>query len=306
MSMSAKNETLSWGTVTSEGVEIWDTNPVFLGDTVTVKDWLKLLFYPKKWLLYRFIVKALNHKSIQALSASVPRILDVGCGTGASVIDFKKMLGRSVDVVGVDVVKLQVELAEKKIKKHGVVAQTLWYDGYHLPFAAATFDAVYTSDVLGHVADVPGWLKELNRVLKPGGALAMFSESKLGKHAWIRKYLFDHGLNVDPHAEFHISLYSKSDLKALIMESGFKISQMLSVFWPAFFLHPEEFYEPLQQQKKFPILRTINRILYSFKKKTYPYSTAAAELYGLIEMVTIGRWVESQGYIVLSRKNPKS
>jgi ubiquinone/menaquinone biosynthesis C-methylase UbiE len=297
--MSEKHEILGWGKVNNEGSEIWDTNPVFLGDTVTTKDWLKLMFYPKKFLLYRWIRK---EQKARRKEQTIFRVLDVGCGTGASVIDLKKIFGRGADVVGVDVVRLQIDLAKDKIKKHGVYAQVDWYDGFHLPFPDNSFDAVYTSDVLGHVENVSLWLRELNRVLKPGGTLAMFSESKLGKHAWIRKYLFAHGLNVDPHAQFHISLYSKQELKTLLNQSGFKIKFMSSVFWPAFLLHPEEFFDSLQKQKKFPILRALNRVLTKLKKKTYPYSTAFSELYGLFEILTLGRFVESQGYVILGKK----
>jgi ubiquinone/menaquinone biosynthesis C-methylase UbiE len=297
--MPEQHEILGWGKVNNEGSEIWDTNPVFLGDTVTTKDWLKLMFYPKKFLLYRWIRK---EQKARRKEQTIFRVLDVGCGTGASVIDLKKIFGRGADVVGVDVVRLQIDLAKDKIKKHGVYAQVDWYDGFHLPFPDNSFDAVYTSDVLGHVENVSLWLCELNRVLKPGGTLAMFSESKLGKHAWIRRYLFDHGLNVDPHAQFHISLYSKQELKTLLNQSGFKIKFMSSVFWPAFLLHPEEFFDSLQKQKKFPILRALNRVLTKLKKKTYPYSTAFAELYGLLEILTLGRFVESQGYVILCKK----
>jgi hypothetical protein len=42
--------------------------------------------------------------------------------------------------------------------------------------------------------------------------------------------------------------------------------------------------------------------LYKIKKKTHPYSTALAELYGLVEMLTVGRWIEAQGYIILAKK----
>ena len=54
-------------------------------------------------------------------------------------------------------------------------AEVVWYDGEHLPFDSGSFDAIYTSDVLGHVQNVPAWLKELNRVLKPGGVLIVAS-----------------------------------------------------------------------------------------------------------------------------------
>jgi len=53
--MKEQNTTLGWGRIDKSDMEIWDTNPVFLGDKVTKKDWFKLLFYPKKWFLYRYL-----------------------------------------------------------------------------------------------------------------------------------------------------------------------------------------------------------------------------------------------------------
>jgi len=295
--MSRKSQKIEgWGVADNDGSEVWDTNPVFTGPKVTWQDKLKLLFYPKKFLLYRYI-----YKQVKKQTGKV-RILDVGCGTGATIIDLKKLFGRSVEVMGVDVVHLQVDLARDKLKQAGVWAEVKWYDGKTLPFVEESFTAIYTSDVLGHVADVQTWLHELNRVLKPGGVLAMFSESKLGKQAWVRNYLFKRGLNVDPHEKYHISLYSKAWLREYLEEAGFVIKKIYSAFWASFLVHPDEFYEKLQGQKKFPVLRLLNRMLSWLKKKTHPVSTALAELYGLIEMLTLGRWVEAQGYIILARK----
>lgn len=298
--MNNNNQTLGWGKRDSTGAEIWDDKPVFTGDKVEWKDHLKLLFYPKKFLLYRYIAKE-KKKAWKDLKEPF-RILDVGCGTGADIVDLKKMFGRDVEVVGIDVVRLQIELAAEKIKQNAVWADVRWYDGEHILYPDNYFDAIYTSDVLGHVSNVSKWLQELNRVLRPGGALAMFSESKLGRHAYIRNYIFKRGLNVDPHAEFHISLYSKNKIKQMLDSAGFEIKKMYNSFWLSFLVHPDEFYEKLQAQKKFPILKIINYILYKIKKKLHPYSTALAELYGLAEMLTIGRWVEAQGYIILAKK----
>ena len=210
--MKEQNTTLGWGRIDKSDMEIWDTNPVFLGDKVTKKDWFKLLFYPKKWFLYRYLKKAFDQEIPERSKSEPFRILDVGCGTGASIIEMKKLFGRNADVLGIDVIKMQIDLAKQKIKKHAVIAEAEWYDGGQFPFSDKTFDAVYTSDVLGHVRDVPKWLGEINRVLKPGGALAMFSESELGRHAFVRRYFFNRGLNIDPHAESHISLYNKTEL----------------------------------------------------------------------------------------------
>jgi len=112
------NNNPGWGKVSNTGAEIWDTDPVFKGDEVTWQDKLKLLFYPKKFFLYRHIYKDAI-KKLKKRDLNQPyRILDVGCGTGASIIDLKKLLGKRVDVVGVDVVGLQIDLAKEKIKKN--------------------------------------------------------------------------------------------------------------------------------------------------------------------------------------------
>ncbi|NCO05210.1 MAG: class I SAM-dependent methyltransferase [Candidatus Magasanikbacteria bacterium] len=294
---------LGWGTSASHGAEIWDAKPLFVGDMITWKDRLMLLFYPKKFFLYRFIGKAKRQKGKEVNLLKEPfRILDVGCGTGAAMVDMKKLYGRTCDVFGVDVIRMQIDIARNKMKSYGVWPHIKWYDGVHLPFGNKRFDAIYCSDVLGHVEDVPAWLKELSSVLRPGGVVAMFSESKLGKHAYIRNYFMKRGLNTDPHAEYHISLYSKSELTALFKKAGLDIVTMRSSYWAKFFVHPDELYEALQGQKKFIFWKILNRLLYSLKKKTAPYSLALAELYGLFDMMTLGRWVESQGYVILAKK----
>ena len=274
--MSNQNKTLGWGVRGEGGVEIWDAEPVFRGEIVTWKDKLKLLFYPKKWFLYRHI--KLKVESIKYKVDEPIRILDVGCGTGADVIDLKKMFGRRVEVIGVDVVSLEIDIAKEKIKRHGVWAEVMVYDGENLPFPDHNFDAIYTSDVLGHVKNVDGWLAELSRVLKPGGALAMFSESKLGKHAYIRNYLMKRGINTDPHKEFHISLYSKEELQEKLRIAGFAVKTMRSsVYAPGF-------------------------VSNWFKKRFHPYSTAVFELCGLVGMLLIGKFIETQGYVILGEK----
>ncbi len=302
MNKTSPDNTLGWGVTTDDGVEIWDADPVFRGDQVTFKDWLKLLFYSKKWFLYRYIRRHSARGGQEKKSTGHYKILDVGCGMGATVIDFKKIFGRSAEVIGVDVVNMQIELGNKKLKQHAVSAELQWYDGEHLPFNNDSFDAIYTSDVLGHVQNVQSWLEELNRVLKPGGVLALFSESALGRHAYLRQYLLKRGLNTDPHAQYHISLYHKIELKTKLEDAGFTVEKMYSSFWLKFLCHPDELYLALQKSDQFPILKTLNKWLYAAKKKTHPYYAAVAELYGLVEMYTIGKCVETQGYVILAKK----
>ena len=140
------------------------------------------------------------------------------------------------------------------------------------------------------------------RVLKPGGVLAMYAESELGKHAKIRSYTKKHGLDMDPHAEFHISLYPKDEISKFVEDAGFVVEDLRSSFLFAFFVHPDEFYPILQKQKKFFFLRMINTFLVKLRKITHPLYAAAAELHGFIEMKLFGKYFDAQGVVVLAKK----
>lgn len=130
----------------------------------------------------------------------------------------------------------------------------------------------------------------------------MFSESALGPHAYVRQYMLRRGLNTDPHAQYHISLFHKIELKTKLQDAGFDVQKMYSSFWLKFLCHPEELYPALQKSEKFFILKTLNHLLYRLKKKTHPYYAAGAELYGLVEMYLLGRFVQTQGYVILAKK----
>lgn len=91
-------------------------------------------------------------------------ILDAGCGTGANVI----RLARFGQVVGLDIARLALDLCRQR----GI--PTLVQGSVEvLPFSSSTFDLVTSFDVLYHLAvgDDVAALKEMHRVLKPGGRL---------------------------------------------------------------------------------------------------------------------------------------
>jgi ubiquinone/menaquinone biosynthesis C-methylase UbiE len=293
--MNSNNNTQGWGVVTNTGSEIWHSEPVFKDMSLGILNKVKLLFYPKKFFLYSFLEKELKRKNDI-------RILDVGCATGASLIDLQNIFGKKALVFGVDVIQMQVDIAKTRIKGLGLNADIRWYEGNVLPCEDNFFDAIYTSDVLGHVENVDKWLCELNRVLKPGGVLAMFSESKLGKNAYIRNYLMKKGVNIDPHAQFHISLYSKAELKQKVESAGFDILDMRTISWAHFLINPEEFYGELKNKKGFLFLKNLSGLFSFIKSKTRPFSVAFWELYTLLEIFVFGKRVEAQGYIVLARK----
>ena len=295
--------TLGWGKTKDGGIEMWDTDPIFF-DTPSLLARAKLLFYPKKFFLYRAIGKALREHEKNG-EARPFRILDAGCGTGATVIDLVRLFGSRVEVVGVDVIRLQIDIGRQKLAAHQVHARLEWYDGDILPFSDRYFDAVYTSDVLGHVHNASAWLSDIARVLKPHGLLAMFTESRPGKHAVVRRYVLRKGINIDPHAEFHISLYEKKEIQTMLHSAGFVWSFFSAGPALHFFLYPDEGYLVLQKAKHISVLKKMNAWGAFVKKKLHPYSTALVELLVTIHFATLGKLLETQGYLVVARKEKK-
>ncbi len=98
------------------------------------------------------------------------RILDVGCGLGD---DSASMAKRGATVVGVDSSASMVEAARAR---HGQVEGLSFEvaDGAALPFDGGSFDAGRIDRVLQHIADPAPVIREMARVLKPGGALVAY------------------------------------------------------------------------------------------------------------------------------------
>lgn len=95
------------------------------------------------------------------------KVLDLGCGVGAMT---RLLVERgAVHPVGVDVEPRQVRDA-RRLTPRGA-ASFLCADAHRLPFADGAFELVYTSWFFEHVPDVPSTLREIARVLEPGGLL---------------------------------------------------------------------------------------------------------------------------------------
>lgn len=111
------------------------------------------------------------------------KVLDVGCGPGTITIGFASLVDPSQggSVTGVDIGEPVLQSARELADSHqpgwkGIITfqQANVLEG--LPFADGTFDVVFTSQTLSHLAPVPdapvAALKEMRRILKKGGLLA--------------------------------------------------------------------------------------------------------------------------------------
>ncbi|HEV2885826.1 MAG TPA: methyltransferase domain-containing protein, partial [Jatrophihabitans sp.] len=100
-------------------------------------------------------------------------LLDVGCGVGVPAI----RLGQRVEarITGVTNSPWQVQEATRRIRAAGLRGQvTVEHgDAAALSFADATFDAVLAFQSLQHASDRDQWLREMVRVLRPGGRIVL-------------------------------------------------------------------------------------------------------------------------------------
>jgi ubiquinone/menaquinone biosynthesis C-methylase UbiE len=97
------------------------------------------------------------------------RILDVGCGPGSITIGLAGVVAPG-EVVGVDIQPEMVERATAAAAEAGVENVRFEAgDCYKLPFPDASFDVCYANSVLQHRREPVAALKEMRRVLRPGG-----------------------------------------------------------------------------------------------------------------------------------------
>lgn len=100
------------------------------------------------------------------------QVLDVGCGVGKT----DGFLFESLDkLTGVDISSVSIEQA----RRHNPQVCYETYDGQHLPFEEASFDAAFLICVLHHVvpAERSALLREVRRILRPGGVLLIFEHN---------------------------------------------------------------------------------------------------------------------------------
>lgn len=97
------------------------------------------------------------------------RVLDVATGTGDVAFDIRK--AGVPEVVGLDVSTGMIEEARRKAKRRGDGVSFVVGDGMNLPFEDGSFDAVTISFGLRNMPDYAASVREMSRVLRPGGKL---------------------------------------------------------------------------------------------------------------------------------------
>lgn len=149
-------------------------------------------------------------------------VLEIGCGMGFDTVE---LLRRDVKVLATDLTPAAVHMAQRHFEVEGLQAEGVRVANVlDLDFPDDSFDGVYSIGVVHHTGDTPRALREIHRVLKPGG-MAVIS------HIYRRPSFF-HMLSKlgRENIEFKdedapvIDFFTESEV--LSMLDGFKVEEM--------------------------------------------------------------------------------
>ena len=118
------------------------------------------------------------------------RVLDVGCGEGQIARVLQSRANISSHIVGVDPTQGQVDVAIER----AVGEQYLRSGADALPFASGSFDAVLACLVFEHIDALDEAIREVARVLRPGGRFSFFLNHPLlqtPNSGWIDDQIID-------------------------------------------------------------------------------------------------------------------
>ena len=159
------------------------------------------------------------------------RVLDLGCGDGVLTGLLADAVAASADgpaapggsaapgsVVGVDVAEAALRRARAR---HPALAFALAPIDGALPFDDGSFDVVWSSEVIEHVADTARWLSEVRRVLVPRGRLLLTTPD----HGRLRLAIGGIERYSEPLGD-HLHLYSARSLRELLTEFDFAVNEL--------------------------------------------------------------------------------
>jgi ubiquinone/menaquinone biosynthesis C-methylase UbiE len=131
--------------------------------------------YAQRWLL-DLPLPFLTNRRLDALLAARPgeRILEIGPGTGLQALHVAGLLGDGgrLDIVDVQQPMLDHVMRRAAARKVSPIVAAR-ADARELPYDDGSFDGAYLVTVLGEIPDPAAAIREIGRVLKPGGRLVV-------------------------------------------------------------------------------------------------------------------------------------
>ncbi|MFI8325047.1 class I SAM-dependent methyltransferase [Streptomyces sp. NPDC085529] len=140
-------------------------------------------------------------------------VLDAGCGTGRALPPLRTAVGPSGTVIGADLTpEMLAEAVRAGRGGPGGAGTLLLADVGRLPLRDGALDAVFGAGLVSHLADPAADLRELARVVRPGGRLALFHP--IGRAALAAR----HGRQITPD-----DLRAEPRLRPVLAEAGWRL-----------------------------------------------------------------------------------
>lgn len=161
-----------------------------------------------------------RHVVAYALAAADVRgatVLDAGCGEGYGLARLAD--AGAARVLGIDLDPTTVAHAERTYARRYQQIEVRQANLVDLPLADDLVDVVVSFQVIEHLWDVPTYLAELRRVLRPGGRLLVATPNRL---------TFTPGSTV-PVNPFHVTEFTASELQATLHSAGFTVARTRGV-----------------------------------------------------------------------------
>ncbi|MGB8220335.1 MAG: methyltransferase domain-containing protein [Methanoregula sp.] len=118
---------------------------------------------------------AVKEESFRIIAGTEPeRVLDAGCGAGNDLCALAPLLPPSTRILGLDASAALLSTATERIAAHRDRCFLLRGDLTHIPCRSGVFDACRIDRVLQHIPDPEQVIRELARILAPGGTLVAF------------------------------------------------------------------------------------------------------------------------------------
>ncbi len=117
-------------------------------------------------------------------------VLEIGGGIGTDLAQFAKNGARVTDI---DLAAGHLQLAQENFRLRGLEGRFIHHDAETLPFDAASFDVVYSNGVLHHTPNTGAVVREIHRVLRPGGRAIIMLYAENSLHYW-RKLVWRFGI----------------------------------------------------------------------------------------------------------------
>ncbi|MEU6309472.1 methyltransferase domain-containing protein [Streptomyces sp. NPDC047014] len=138
------------------------------------------------------------------------RVLDAGCGTGRALPALRSAVGPEGTVLGVDLTPQMLAAAQRAGR--AAEGALLLADVARLPLRDAALDAVFAAGLIAHLPEPGANLRELARVVRPGGRLALFHP--IGRAALAAR----HGRELTPE-----DLRAEHNIGPLLGSSGWEM-----------------------------------------------------------------------------------